>query len=277
MGITKMGITTGVAQKHVEKGRSMREVVLDTETTGLSPAEGDRIVEIGCLELHKHMPTGRSYHQYINPQRAMPREAFEVHGLGVDLLEPPQTPQPGQITLRDKPVFADIGSAFADFIGESPLVIHNAEFDMAFLNAELEWAGLPLVACRIIDTLALTKQRFPGAAASLDALCRRFSIDNSARTLHGALLDAEILAAVYLELIGGSQPGFDLGPESRFDFKPKHLQARDLKDLHRPKALPARLSEADKNAHKAFIADMEKTTGTKPLWRTLQGKQAAKS
>jgi DNA polymerase III subunit epsilon len=145
------------------------------------------------------MPTGRTYHQYINPERAMPQEAFEVHGLGDDF-------------LRDKPVFRDVAGAFVDFVGDARLVIHNAAFDMKFINAELGWLKLPPdPVARAVDTLAIARRRFPGAPASLDALCRRFGIDNSARTLHGALLDAEILAEVYLELIGGRQPGFVLG------------------------------------------------------------------
>ena len=185
----------------------MREIVLDTETTGFSPTGGDRIVEIGCLELHNRMPTGRSYHQYINPQRAMPQRAFEVHGLGVDLLNSPRRPRPGQITLRDKPVFANIAQGFLDFIGESPLVIHNAQFDMGFLNAELTRAGRPaLRRGRVIDTVSIARQVFPGETATLDALRYRFGIGQSARTLHGALLDAEILAKVYLRLRGRPPP-----------------------------------------------------------------------
>lgn len=177
----------------------MREIVLDTETTGFEPSEGHRIVEIGAVELLNHMPTGRTYHQYLNPDRAMPSEAFEVHGLGDDF-------------LRDKPRFAQIAQAFLDFVGaDSRLVIHNAAFDMKFLNAELNWAGLPtLPNDRALDTVALARRKFPGSPASLDALCRRFGIDNSAREKHGALLDSELLAEVYLELIGGRQPDFAL-------------------------------------------------------------------
>ncbi len=172
----------------------MREVVLDTETTGFDPETGDRIVEIGAVELMGHVPTGRTYHQYINPEREMPQEAFEVHGLGDEF-------------LRDKPKFAEIGQAFLDFIGDAKLVIHNAAFDIKFLNAELKWMNLPQIPWeQAIDTLAIARKRFPGSPASLDALCRRFNIDNSSRTLHGALLDSEILAEVYLELIGGRQP-----------------------------------------------------------------------
>jgi DNA polymerase III subunit epsilon len=176
----------------------MREIVLDTETTGFEPTEGHRIVEIGAVELFNHMPTGKTYHQYINPERAMPKEAFEVHGIGDD-------------QLRDKPVFAVIGRAFLDFIGEAQLVIHNAAFDMKFLNFELERARLPPIPnARATDTLAIARQKYPGSPASLDALCRRFGVDNSMREKHGALLDSEILAEVYLELIGGRQPGLVL-------------------------------------------------------------------
>jgi len=176
----------------------MREIVLDTETTGLSPKEGHRIVEIGCLELINHISTGRNYHQYIKPDIPMPSAAQDVHGLSDEF-------------LSDKPPFEEIGDAFLDFVGDSPMVIHNASFDMAFINAELMRMGreaLPM--SQSIDTVSMAREKFPGAPASLDALCRRFSIDNSARTFHGALLDAELLAEVYLELIGGRQPGLVL-------------------------------------------------------------------
>ena len=187
----------------------MREIVLDTETTGFDPESGDRIVEIGALELNKHLPTGKTFHKYINPQRSMPQDAFEVHGIGPDLLDTPRAAEKGEVTLKDKPVFAKIGQEFLDFVGDAKLVIHNASFDMKFLNAELKWMGLPTLPMdQAIDTLAIARKKFPGAPASLDALCRRFGVDNGARTLHGALLDSEILAEVYLELIGGRQPGF---------------------------------------------------------------------
>src|SRR5690606_30758717 len=170
------------------------EVVLDTETTGLNPMLGDRIVEIGCIELVNHVPTGRFFHRFCNPQRPMPAEAAAVHGLT-------------DAFLADQPLFAEVVDELLDFLKDSPLVIHNAAFDIAFLNAELARLGLPQVPMeRAVDTLALARSRFPGAQASLDALCRRFGIDNSARTKHGALLDAELLADVYLELVGGRQP-----------------------------------------------------------------------
>lgn len=219
----------------------MREIVLDTETTGFEPDEGDRIVEIGAVELHNHMPTGRTFHQYINPQRAMPEGAFAVHGLGDDF-------------LRDKPVFADIVQPFLDFIGDAKLVIHNAAFDMKFLNAELGWAKRPaLPADCTIDTLAIARRKFPGSPASLDALCRRFGIDNSARTLHGALLDSEILAEVYLELIGGRQPDFALGSGlTRTAGQPE----TEWRPRPRPVPLAPRVTEAEAAAHAAFVAKL---------------------
>ena len=174
----------------------MREIVFDTETTGLDPFQGDRIVEIGAVELINHVPTGRKYHQYINPQRAMTAEVIAVHGLTDDF-------------LSDKPIFAAIVDDFLNFIGtDSKLVAHNASFDMKFINAELSWINKePLSYERVIDTLLIAKQKFPGARVNLNELCKRFNIDNSARTVHGALLDSELLAEVYLELLGGREPG----------------------------------------------------------------------
>ncbi|WP_204112597.1 DNA polymerase III subunit epsilon [Shimia biformata] len=237
----------------------MREIVLDTETTGFDPETGDRIVEIGAVELLNHMPTGRTYHQYINPERSMPQGAFEVHGIGPDLLEPPQEPAAGAVTLRDKPLFKAIGQGFLDFVGDAKLVIHNASFDMKFLNAELRWIGLPQIPWeRAVDTLAIARQKFPGSPASLDALCRRFGIDNSNRTLHGALLDSEILAEVYLELIGGRQPDFGLATTASGGA----AQTDDWRPQKRPTALPSRLTEAEKDAHDAFIAGL----GENALW-----------
>lgn len=239
----------------------MREIVLDTETTGFDPEQGDRIVEIGALELFNHVPTGRTYHQYINPERGMPDEAFGVHGIGPDLLSPARPANPGEVTLKDKPVFAKIVDAFLEFIGDSRLVIHNASFDVKFLNAELRWANRPLLAkgCAI-DTLDIARRRFPGSPASLDALCRRFSIDNTARTLHGALLDSEILAEVYLELIGGKQPDFGL---STTDSNSGQETSDPLwRPRPRANALPSRLSEKEKAAHAAFVEKL----GEGALW-----------
>ncbi|WP_295533432.1 DNA polymerase III subunit epsilon [uncultured Thioclava sp.] len=228
----------------------MREIVLDTETTGFEPGEGDRIVEIGAIELFNHMPTGRTYHQYINPERKMPSSAFEVHGLGDDF-------------LADKPKFAEIGLDFLEFIGpDSRLVIHNAKFDMKFLNAELSWAKMELIANeRALDTLAIARRKFPGSPASLDALCRRFSIDNSSRTLHGALLDSEILAEVYLELIGGRQPGFGLQLVN--DTKGKGAQSDTWRPSPRPTPLPPRLTAQENEAHVAFVAKI----GEAAIWK----------
>lgn len=176
----------------------MREIVLDTETTGLSAKTGDRVVEIGCVELQNYVVTGQVYHSYVNPEREMPKEAQAVHGLSEEF-------------LAEKPLFGDIASEFLAFIASSPLVIHNAAFDMEFINRELTSVGLkPLAMSRAIDTVSLSRNKFPGAPANLNALCRRFGIDNSDRTKHGALLDAELLAEVYLELRGGRQPALSL-------------------------------------------------------------------
>jgi DNA polymerase-3 subunit epsilon len=242
----------------------MREIVLDTETTGFEPAEGDRIVEIGAVELIGHVPTGRTYHQYINPMRSMPEGAFGVHGIGPDLLEPPRKPEPGQVILRDKPVFADVAQAFLDFIGDATLVIHNAAFDMKFLNAELGWLNRPLLPMtQSLDTLAIARRRFPGSPASLDALCRRFGIDNSNRTLHGALLDSEILAEVYLELIGGRQPDFALSAQS--SAKTDQGAGDDWRPSARPTPLPSKLTAEEAAAHEAFVAKL----GDDALWNKL--------
>lgn len=227
----------------------MREIVLDTETTGFEPDQGDRIVEIGGVELLNHMPTGRTYHQYIDPKRAMPEDAFKVHGLGDDF-------------LRGKPIFAEIADAFLEFVGDAKLVIHNAAFDMKFLNAELRWLSKPQLPWeRAIDTLAIARKKFPGSPASLDALCRRFNIDNGARTLHGALLDSEILAEVYLELIGGRQPGLILGQSQS---QTGGSETQDAwRPAPRPVPLPARVTPDEAAAHDAFVG----TLGDAAVWR----------
>ncbi|KZB52366.1 DNA polymerase III subunit epsilon [Thalassospira xiamenensis] len=219
----------------------MREIVLDTETTGLDPYADHRLVEIGCIELFNHMPTGRQYHQYINPQRPMPKEAFDVHGLGDDF-------------LKDQPVFAEVVDDFLEFIGDdSHLVIHNAAFDMKFLNAELEWLSKPKIAMdRAIDTVQMARKKFPGSPVSLDALCRRFKIDNSNRTLHGALLDSDLLALVYLELLGGRQHGLSL------DSKVTKKVVIDTPRIVGPKEnylepRPHILSEDELAAHQTYI------------------------
>ncbi len=216
----------------------MREIVLDTETTGFEPSEGHRIVEIGALELNNHLPTGETFHVYINPERAMPTEAFRVHGLGDEF-------------LADKPKFAEIAQDFLNFVGDSQMVIHNAKFDMNFLNAELEWANLPkLPMSQALDTVGLARKKYPGAPASLDALCRRFGVDNSGRELHGALLDSELLAEVYLELIGGRQPDFVLDESSA------QALARAPSVGARKEPLPPRISDEERAAHEEFIASL---------------------
>ena len=226
----------------------MREIVLDTETTGFDPFTGDRIVEIGALELEGHVPTGVQFHEYINPERGMPNEAFLVHGLGDDF-------------LRDKPKFAQVGQSFLDFIQDSTLIIHNAAFDMKFLNAELKKMGLPEIPMnRALDTLPMARKKFPGSPASLDALCRRFGITNFERNLHGALLDSEILAEVYLELIGGRQPDFGLATSSSSKVGGN---GGEWKPQPRPNLLPSRLSEVEAETHKAYVA---KELGDAALW-----------
>lgn len=223
----------------------MREIVLDTETTGLDPNAGHRVVEIGCIELINHIPTGETYHQYVNPERDMPDEAFAVHGLS-------------EVFLSQHPIFADVAETFLDFVGDAKLVIHNAAFDIKFLNAELErldHQAIPMA--RAIDTVQLARQRFPGAQASLDALCRRFEIDNSARDLHGALLDADLLALVYLELIGGRQPGLELATESRRG----RAQARTVERPLRP-ARPHAPTADEEAAHAALLAKL-----SDPIWQ----------
>ena len=227
----------------------MREIVLDTETTGFDPQSGDRIVEIGAIELMGHVPTNNVFHEYIDPEREMPKEAFEVHGLGDEF-------------LRGKPKFAQIGQRFLDFIGDAKLVIHNAAFDMKFLNAELKWMGLPtLPFSRAIDTLEIARRRFPGSPASLDALCRRFTIDNSSRTLHGALLDSEILAEVYLELIGGRQPDFALSATA-VGSSTLSVQS-EWKTTSRPVPLAPRITDQEQQAHAIFIEEL----GDAALWK----------
>jgi DNA polymerase-3 subunit epsilon len=228
----------------------MREIVLDTETTGFDPESGDRIVEIGAIELMGHVATGETYHQYINPERGMPDEAFQVHGLGDEF-------------LRNKPKFAEIGQKFLDFIGDSKLIIHNAAFDIKFLNAELRWMGLPLIPWeQALDTLAIARKRFPGSPASLDALCRRFGIDNTSRTLHGALLDSEILAEVYLELIGGRQP--DFGLSSKPERKAGDV-SQEWTPKPRPDALPSRISQDEAAAHAEFVNNL----GDGAVWKAI--------
>ena len=226
----------------------LREIILDTETTGLDPATGDRVVEIGAVELLNHLPTGNTFHVYINPERDMPKEAEAVHGLS-------------SAFLRDKPVFAAIAQDFLDFLGDSVLIIHNASFDMAFINAELGFLRLPSIPPeRVIDTLHIARQKHPGAANSLDALCRRYGVDNSKRTKHGALLDSELLAEVYLELIGGRQTALVL--EATVTKKVSTVVAAQIAQ-QRPVPLPPRLTDEERAAHAAFVASL----GDHALWK----------
>jgi len=225
----------------------MREIVFDTETTGFDPAEGDRIVEIGCVELENLVPTGRTYHVYINPERDVPQAAFEVHGLSTDF-------------LKDHPVFAEIVGDFLDFVADATLVAHNAEFDMRFINAELATLGFPAIGNdRVIDTLAIARQKFPGSPATLDALCKRFGVDNAARTKHGALLDSELLAEVYLELKGGRQVGLALVSDAEAGAVSRPTAKRIARDPRPHAPLPEELA-----AHDAFL-----DTLSDPIWRNV--------
>jgi len=226
----------------------MREIVLDTETTGLDPKSGHRLVEIGGVELVNRFPTGRTWHHYMNPQRDMPEEAFNVHGLSAEF-------------LSDKPLFSELAEDFLDFVDDATLVIHNAPFDMGFLNHELQGLGYsPIPGGQVLDTLAMSRRKLPGAQHSLDALCRRFGVDNSGRTLHGALLDAELLAEVYLELIGANQGALELSAEVR-----SGSLGRDYRAPPRPRELAPRLTADDIAAHKAFLASFPEPS----LWTTL--------
>ena len=245
----------------------MREIVLDTETTGLDPQDGHRLVEIGCIELFNHIATGRSWHQYVNPQRDMPTAAYEVHGLSEEF-------------LSGHPTFEAVADAFLGFVGDSPLVIHNAAFDMGFLNAELRRLGRPpLPMDRAVDTVSMARRRYPGAPASLDALCRRFDIDNSARTKHGALLDAELLAEVYLELRGGRQPGLGLaGAEAGAHWPGRDGRGGDAADAGAvlPKSVDVRPprphapTEDERVAHEAFVATLNE-----PMWLADEAAEGA--
>jgi DNA polymerase-3 subunit epsilon len=230
----------------------MREIVLDTETTGVEPLKGDRIVEIGCVELVNHCPTGRTYHVYINPERDMPDGAFRVHGLS-------------EAFLSDKPVFAAVASGFAAFIADARLVIHNAAFDVGFINMEFGRLGLPpIVPALVVDTLAMARRKHPGASNSLDALCSRYGIDNSRRTKHGALLDSEILAEVYIELIGGKQTSLGFG--SAAVGKAGAGLAVAIERPVRQRQLASRLTPEERAAHEAFVMKLKG-----PLWRGYLG------
>lgn len=224
----------------------MREIVLDTETTGLDPFTGDRLVELGCVELENFVPTGNNFHAYINPERDMPDEAYRIHGLSADF-------------LSDKPLFSQVAADFLSFIGDASLIIHNAEFDMKFINFELRNVGFPdLPMSRVVDTLAIARRKHPGSPNSLDALCSRYRIDNSRRTKHGALLDSEILAEVYVELMGGRQTALTLQQRER-ETAPETLQPL----LSRRDAALIRELDADEQAaHRQMVNQI----GEKAFW-----------
>jgi len=225
----------------------LREIILDTETTGLDPFDGHRVVEIGCVELVNTIATGRTWHCYLNPERDVPEQAFAVHGLSTDF-------------LRDKPRFEERADDFLTFIEGSMLVMHNASFDFGFLNAELERLTRPLLKWdQVVDTLALARRRQPGAPASLDALCRRYGVDLSERDLHGALLDCRLLASVYVELVGGHQARLEFATNGA---QAAILQAQSQAARTRPTPLSPRVSEAESQAHRAFVA----TLGKDALW-----------
>src|SRR6201995_5388157 len=225
----------------------MREIVLDTETTGLDPLRGDRLVEIGCVEIFNRMPTGQTYHVYINPERDMLKEAFDVHGLSSEF-------------LADKPLFSAVVEGFLEFIGDAPLVIHNASFDISFINAELDRIKRPTISReRLVDTLLLARRKHPGVSNRLDDLCSRYSIDNSRRTKHGALLDAELLAEVYVDLIGARQSVLVLAAETA---EIRVGLSGEMPRRQRLVPLAPRVTDADREAHRAFIA----TLGEKPIW-----------
>ena len=225
----------------------MREIVLDTETTGLDHRNGDRLVEIGCVEILNHIPSGETWHEYFNPERDMPTAAFEVHGLSEEF-------------LSDKPLFEALADDFLKFIGDATLVIHNASFDIGFLNAELGRIDKPLLLMdRVVDTLAIARRKHPGSPANLDALCRRYDIDLSARTKHGALLDSEILAQVYAELTGGRQA--DLGLENRMTRSSSRARGQQKASV-RPEPLAPLITDDELVAHREFI----KSLGDEAIW-----------
>lgn len=235
----------------------MREIVLDTETTGLDPKQGDRIVEIGCIELLNRIPTGREYHCYINPERDMPAKAEEVHGLSAAF-------------LKDKPVFRSVAQDFLSFIGDAHLVIHNAQFDVGFLNSELERLGHAHIGMqRVVDTLALAKRKHPAGPNSLDGLCRRYNIDNTIREKHGALIDCKLLADVYIELLGDRQAAFGLQSSQRFAAGAGARTARVSKQRHTP--LPPRISPDALAQHQSYIQAMIKSAVWLQFWRTNSG------
>jgi DNA polymerase III subunit epsilon len=230
----------------------MREIILDTETTGLDPKNGDRLIEIGCIELINRMPTGREYHKFVNPQRDVSPEAEAIHGIST-------------ASLKDKPLFADIAEEFLQFIGEDVLIIHNAGFDVAFLNMELTRVTLPLITMdRVIDTLMLARRKHPAGPNSLDALCKRYNIDNTHRTKHGAIIDCLLLADVYIELIGERQAKLGLAVAQTSDGAVSTSgRRRSAAAKARPEPLKSRLTAEDEAEHRKFV----ETLGPNALWQ----------
>ncbi len=225
----------------------MREIAIDTETTGLNPFEGDKIVEIGCVEMINHIPTDKVFHKYINPQRDVPEEVVKIHGLTEEF-------------LKDKPIFADIVDEFLEFIGSDALVIHNAAFDMGFINSELAAVKKPVIDMgKVTDTLAIARHKFPGDKANLDSLCKRFGIDNSHRTKHGALLDAELLSEVYLELMGGREPGLVI---SSLEKKKLKVEVTAKEEIRAERFFP--VSEEEEEKHREFLNKLKN-----PVWNNL--------
>lgn len=232
----------------------MREIVLDTETTGMDPAKGDRLVEIGCVELENHVPTGRVFHIYLNPERDVPAEAEAVHGLSTKF-------------LKDKPLFAEVYTDLLDFIAGGRLVIHNAEFDIKFLNAELKTVGHKgFRLAEVVDTLKIAREKFPGSPASLDALCRRFGVDNSSREFHGALLDSQLLAEVYLELMGGRQHGLGLlqtqGQTALLQDQAAAVSVQAVRESRQRERRHFPVSQEEAEAHKEMVEKL-----TDPIWK----------
>jgi DNA polymerase-3 subunit epsilon len=234
----------------------LREIVLDTETTGLDVKNGDRLIELGCLEIVNRIPTGIEFHRFIHPEgREVHPEAFNIHGISSDF-------------LKDKPPFAEIVDEFLAFIGEAPLVIHNASFDVGFINMELERVGRPLIAReRMVDTLEIARRKHPAGPNSLDALCKRYGIDNSKRTKHGALMDSLLLAGVYVELLGERQTTLALSAQG---YRPVVSAAARVAALPRPRPLPPRLTDEDLAAHQALVESL----GEKSIWKRLAAARA---
>lgn len=240
----------------------MREIVLDTETTGLDPIKGDRLIEIGCIELFNRMPTGREFHRFINPERDVPAEAQAVHGISTEF-------------LKDKPRFHEVADEFLEFIGSDILVIHNAAFDVGFLSAELaRLKKQPIAMSRVVDTLALARRKHPAGPNNLDALCKRYAVDNSKRTKHGALMDSVLLAQVYVELLGERQATLGLAKSAaEKENADRRASAAPRTAAQRPRPLPSRLTDEMEAAHRAFV----ETLGVNAIWRRFYPQPVAET